>query len=588
MMDLLKKLKRVGPYLLSLLFLLLYACGAPQGQQIRKSLPSPDLLKTQCALIGAPRIEKISDHIWAAIGYDLANEILIHTPEGNVIIDPLMSPKRGEAAKRDLMASVPRGPVKAMIYTHSHIDHIGGASLWMEDSPPIWATDSFVEQFYRQYRVFFPIENIRGRRQFGEHAMLEDLPCNGIGRRTDIRASLDGAGIRLPTHTFSGTKTLNIGGVSIRLIEAPGETDDQLMVWIPQDKTLIAADNFYWAFPNLYTIRGTRPRPVDQWIKSIDTIRRLRPEHLLPCHTVPIHGEQEIDTVLTNYRDAIQWVRDEVIRGANKGYDLDTTAEHIKLPPHLAGLPYTTESYGQVDWSAKGIYVSNLGWFDGRADKLYPMNVKEASQREVMLIGGAEKVMQLADEALQQDDIRWSIHLLAKLADSGLAKGNMKKLLDDRLAISYEKLASTLYNLNGRGYLLESAYELRHGLQKPVPARLDESLVAKVPLEIIFSVMASRLIPEKAMDVYETVHFVFPDEKKRFIVTIRKGIAEVVEGEPLTGTPDPVAILTADTFTFRKMAMKMVSPLAAFTSGKMEVQGSWLGFLTWFGRFDRN
>jgi alkyl sulfatase BDS1-like metallo-beta-lactamase superfamily hydrolase len=545
-------------------------------------------MKSQCALIGAPRIEKISEHIWAAIGYDLANEILIRTPEGNVIIDPLMSPKRGEAAKRGLMASVPGGPVKAVIYTHSHIDHIGGASLWMEDSPPIWATDSFVEHFYKQYQVFLPIENIRGRRQFGEHAILEDLPCNGIGRRTDIQASLEGAGIRLPTHTFSGSKTLNIGGVSITLIEAPGETDDQLIVWIPQDKTLIAADNFYWSFPNLYTIRGTRARPVDQWIRSIDAMRRLKPEHLLPCHTVPIHGEREIQTALTNYRDAIQWVRDEVIREANKGHDLDTIAENIKLPPHLAGLRYTMGFYGQVDWSAKGIYTSNLGWFDGRADKLYPMNAKEASQREVMLMGGPEKVMQLADGALQQNDIRWSIHLLTKLADSGMAKGNMKKVLDDRLVISYEKLASTLYNLNGRGYLLESAYELRHGLEKPAPAKLDESLVAKVPLEIIFSIMASRLIPEKAMDVHETVHFAFPDENKRFIVTIRKGIVEVVEGEPLTGTPDPVAILTADAFTFRKMAMKMISPVAAVTSGKIKVQGSRLGFLVWFGRFDRN
>jgi alkyl sulfatase BDS1-like metallo-beta-lactamase superfamily hydrolase len=570
------------------LFLLLHACGTPQGQRIKEPLSIPDLVKTQCSLIGAPRIEKISGHVWAAIGYDLANEILIHTPEGNVIIDPLMSPKRGEAAKRDLVASAPRGPVKAIIYTHSHIDHMGGASLWMEDSPPIWATNSFVEHFYKQYQVFLPIENIRGRRQFGEHAILEDLPCSGIGRRTDIRASLEGAGMRLPTHTFSGNQTLNIGGVSITLIEAPGETDDQLIVWIPQDKTLIAADNFYWSFPNLYTIRGPRARPVDQWIKSIDTMRRLRPEHLLPCHTVPIHGEQEIATVLMNYRDAIQWVRDEVIRGANKGYDLDTVAENIRLPPHLAGLHYTTEFYGQIDWSAKGIYASNLGWFDGRADKLYPMNAKEASRREVMLIGGAEKVMELADEAFQQNDFRWSIHLLAKLANSGLAKGIMKKALDDRLAISYEKLASTLYNLNGRGYLLESAYELRHGLEKPGPARLDESLVARVPLEIIFSMMASRLILEKAMDVLETVHFVFPDENKRFIVTIRKGIAEVVEGEPLMGTPEPVAILTADALTFRKIAMKMISPVAAFKSGKINVQGSWLGFLTWFGRFDRN
>jgi alkyl sulfatase BDS1-like metallo-beta-lactamase superfamily hydrolase len=178
--------------------------------------------------------------------------------------------------------------------------------------------------------------------------------------------------------------------------------------------------------------------------------------------------------------------------------------------------------------------------------------------------------------------------LLAKLGESGLATGNMKKTLDDKLSLSYEKLASTLYNLNGRGYLLESAYELKHGLKKPAPAKFNESLIAKIPLETIFSIMATRLIPEKAMDVHEAVHFVFPDENKRFIVTIRKGIAEVIEGEPLPGTPDPVAVLTADALSFRKMATKVVSPAAIFASGKIKMEGSWLGFLTWFGRFDRD
>jgi alkyl sulfatase BDS1-like metallo-beta-lactamase superfamily hydrolase len=160
--------------------------------------------------------------------------------------------------------------------------------------------------------------------------------------------------------------------------------------------------------------------------------------------------------------------------------------------------------------------------------------------------------------------------------------------LDEKLAISYEGLASTLYNLNGRGYLLESAYELRHGLEKPEPAKLDESLVSKVPLETIFTIMTTRLIPEKSMDVHETVHFVFPDEKKRFIVTVRKGIAEVVEGEPLPGTPDPVAIVNIDALTFRKMSTKMISPVMAFTTGKIKVQGNWLSFLTWYSRFERN
>ena len=406
----------------ALLLLLLNEGCASRIQQFKEPLKSPVLVK-HCELIGAPRVEQISEHVWAAIGYDLANEILIHTPEGNVIVDTLMSPKRGEAARRALLASAPGGPIKAIIYTHSHIDHIGGASIWMDDNPQIWATNNFVEHFYKQYQVFLPIETIRGRRQFGDHASLEDLPCNGIGRRTDIKAAQEGAGIRLPTQTFSGSKALSFGGVTIEMMEAPGETRDQLIVWIPQDRTVIAADDFYWAFPNLYTIRGTSPRPVDDWIRSIDKIRGLKPEHLVPCHTIPVKGEKEINTILTNYRDAIQWVRDETIRGANKGYDIDTIAQNITLPPHLKGLHYTEEFYGQIDWSAKGIYTSNLGWFDGRPDKLYPMNVREASMREIILMGGPEKVMEIADRALQENDCRWAIHLLAKLADSGMVRG---------------------------------------------------------------------------------------------------------------------------------------------------------------------
>ncbi|MCU0576226.1 MAG: MBL fold metallo-hydrolase [Desulfobacterota bacterium] len=569
--------------LLFLSLVLFFGC-APKEQQVREALSSPELLKKQCELIGAPRIERISEHVWAAIGYDLANEILIHTPEGNIIVDPLMSPKRGEAAKRDLLASAPAGPVKAVIYTHSHIDHIGGASLWMDDKPQIWATDTFKDHFYKQYQVFLPIETIRGRRQFGDHATLEDLPCNGIGRRTDIRAAQEGAGIRLPTHTFSGSRTLTFGAFSLELIEAPGETHDQLIVWIPGDRTLVAADDFYWTFPNLYTIRGSSPRPIDGWIRSIDTMRRLRPEHLVPCHTVPVHGPQEIATILTNYRDAIQWVRDETVRLANRGYDIDTIAETVKLPPHLAGLHYTTEYYGQVDWSARAVYTNNLGWFDGRPDRLYPMKVREAAGREIELMGGSAKVMDLADEALRSGEHRWAIHLLTKLNDSGFAGEGM----EEKLAVSYEGLASTLANLNGRGYLLESAWEIRHGIEKPAPAKLDENIVANIPLDAIFAIMATRLVPEKAMGVHEAVHYVFPDEKRRFIVTVRRGIAEVVEGDPLPGTPEPVATLTVDALTYRKMAAKVITPLGALASGKIRVEGSWLGFLAFNGRFDLN
>jgi alkyl sulfatase BDS1-like metallo-beta-lactamase superfamily hydrolase len=390
----------------------------------------------------------------------------------------------------------------------------------------------------------------------------------------------------LPTHTFSGNRVLEIGGLAIELVEAHGETHDQLFVWIPEDETLIAGDNFYWSFPNLYTLRGTSPRPVDDWIESVDKMRRRNPAHLVPNHTRPIHGKEEIAEVLTNYRDAIQWVRDEVVRGANKGLDVDTLAETIRLPKHLADEHYNKEFYGQVDWSVRAIYTNNLGWFDGRTDKLYPMPQKEVARREVELMGGVDEVLTLTDQAMEEGELRWAIHLLAKLEDSGVAKGPAVDQLTEKLGLCYEKLAEGIYNTNGRAYLLQSAAELRRGLpdrDQPVP---PEGLVVRIPLKHIFFILGSKLIPEKAMEVHESMAFVFPDEGRRFTITVRHGIAEVVEGDPLPGTPDPVAVLTLESLDFRKMIFRMARPAGLWAKGKISAEGSWMEALKFLGRFD--
>ena len=384
-----------------------------------------------------------------------------------------------------LQAEAPKGPVKAVIFTHSHIDHVGGATVWAEDGVPIWATAVLPGHLLKQYALYLPIETIRGSRQFGRNVPLSKVPCSALGPRPDFDR-MGESGMLLPSETFSGQKVLTIGGLTIELIEAHGETHDQLFVWIPEDDTVIAGDNFYWSFPNLYTLRGTSPRPVDDWIESVDKIRRRNPAHLVPNHTQPIHGKEKIAEILTNYRDSIQWVRDEVVRGANKGLDLDTLAETIKLPKHLAEKHYNKEFYGQVDWSVRAIYTNNLGWFDGRADKLYPLPRQEVAAREVGLLGGVDKVMSLADEAVEGGELRWAIHLLAKVEDSGLARGATASRLIERLALCYEGLAEGIYNTNGRAYLLQTAVELRRGDSETERALPPEGLVVRIPLEHIF------------------------------------------------------------------------------------------------------
>lgn len=565
---------------------LLGACERKADKQPGAAVAVPDMIKRQVEIINGPRVEKISGHVWAALSYDLANVALIDTGDDLVIVDPAMSPSRARMVKDAFAkAGAPSGPVRAIIYTHSHIDHIGGTSVFCEAGTEIWATDVFAEHMLKQYERFFPIETIRARRQFGQDVSEQDLPVHGLGPRMDIPAARQ-SGVRLPTQTFSGRKILKMGNLTMELVEGLGETHDALFIWIPEDKTLIAGDNFYYAFPNLYTIRGSSPRPVDDWIRSLDEMRRREPEHLLPMHTKPIHGRDAILEALTNYRDAIQWVRDETIRGANQGLDLETLAESIELPGHLKDLPYTIEYYGQVDWSVRAIYSNNLGWFDGRAEELYKLPRKEQADRETEMMGGPAKLLAEAKKALAQNDARWAASLLARIKYSSHYE-QMKSQVDALLVQAYRQIASGLYNLNGRAYLLQTIYEIENGVEPAKPGKLDPEMVASLPLEMIFSVMSLRLIPEKAMDVHESACFVFPDEDKKFVVTVRRGVAEVSIGEPLPGTPAPVATLTADSKVYRRMAVGELSPAVALARGEIKIDGGLLNFVKFMGRFEQ-
>jgi alkyl sulfatase BDS1-like metallo-beta-lactamase superfamily hydrolase len=538
-------------------------------------------------VIGEPRIEQVGERIFVAVGYDLANVILVRTEDGGVIIDTSMNSQRARQIREDLLAVSP-GPIRAIILTHSHIDHVGGAQAWVnaeEEPPPIWGTEALAEHFFKQYGMFRAAESARGARQFGRDVPLDDLPCSALGRRVDIDETLANNAVALPTRTFSGRDSFTLGDMTFELIEAHGETHDQLFVWIPELKALMPGDNWYLTFPNLYTIRGTSPRPVSAWIDSLDRMRAFQPEHLIPSHTPPVSGAQRIQDELTGYRDAIQWVRDQTVRGANAGRSTSAIAEQIELPEELSEYRSLLELYGQIDWSSRAIYSNELGWFDGDAEDLYPPGPEEEATRTVELMGGAEAVLDAAKQAAESGDHRWALHLLATLRDAGATEAQWKSAYIENL----RALASQIPNSNGRGYLLQRALELEGSTSSPPEPQLSDDMISSIPLTLLFDVLETRLIPERAGDLHESVTFRFGDgeDERAFTVTIRNRIAEVTEGEPLPRTPEPVATLTTDPQTWREVALGIRSPLSAVTSGDISLKGDRLRFQEFMNRFER-
>lgn len=563
----------------ALITLVLLGCAEAPPPEPPPVVPPTAALADLCADASpAPSVEEVVPNVFVARGYDLANTIVVRTPAGNVVVDVGSNPTVAARVRADV-AKVAPGPTVAVVLTHSHIDHVGGGSAWVDENTDVWATATLAESFWDRYGVFRKIESARAERQFGRDVSIEDLPCSAIGARLDVDGALS-TGARLPTKTFEGHTSFEVGGVTFELAAAPGETEDQLFVYLPDSGVLLPGDNWYSAFPNLYTIRGTTPRPVDDWIASLDAMRARKAEVLIPSHTAPVLGAAAVESGLTAHRDAIQWVRDAVVRGANAGWTIDQVASSVALPAELAALPSLAETYGQVDWSARAIFDANLGWFDGSTEDLYPLERTDIARRRVALMGGGEPVRAAVEEALAGGEPEWAMVLLRDLREAGVPD------LEALFARAARGAAEDVVNTNGRGWLLQSALQAEGRTAERGVVVLDDQTLDAIPIHTLVHALAPRLIPEATAGIHETVHLRFTDIDVRFVLTVRRGVLEIVEGEPLPGTPDPVATATVKSTVWRRVALRQTAPAAAIASGGLKVDRL-LAFKRFMDRFDK-
>ncbi|WP_420861238.1 alkyl sulfatase dimerization domain-containing protein [Algirhabdus cladophorae] len=407
-------------------------------------------------------IVKLADNVYQAFGFAASNVYMIIGEGGLIIVDT----SETTAAAANILAEfrkITDLPVKTIILTHSHRDHVSGASVFAEGgSPEIIASTRFSEDaLFVASDHPQPVKamQVRTKRQFGIGLSYPD-EIVGIGVGPGDRPLKGmGAGALPPTRRVGDDgEDITLHGVHLQLVSAPGETPDHIVVWYPEKKVLISGDNFYRSFPNLYAIRGTAYRDFDAWADTMDLLMGFAPEILAPGHTKALFGAKEIASALTDYRDAIRHVVDETRNGMDAGLTIDELAHSVKLPAHLAEKPHLREYYGRVDFAVRAYFVGTMGWFDGNPTSLDPLSPKDEAMRIIDLAGGPEAVVSAVKAAQAKGDLQWALELVDRLirADYDVPGAQMLK------AEILRQRAVDQINCPTRHYYLQCAKEIEN------------------------------------------------------------------------------------------------------------------------------
>lgn len=575
----------------------LSAAAAPANLAYDKPAPTINPKLTALSKAMHPKVYKVSNRVYVAVGYGDANSTMVIGDDGLIIIDTTESLTSGRAVEAEFR-KISKLPVKGIIYTHHHMDHLGGAAAFVQPQDAMSGKVTVISQAdtmkllasseTAKANPLFTRDIMTARFAYMFGAYLPKGPEGVVNNGTGPAMVAGPVGLVPPNKLVDDTLDVTIAGVRLHIVRTPGETDDAISVWMPDLKMLATGDLLMGeTFPNLYTLRGAEIRNPITWYRSIDRVRAFPAEYLVLSHGRPTLGRDKVASVLTNHRDAIQYVHDQAVRLMNKGYGPDELAAAIsRLPPHLRDDPYLTQFYGSVSSSVRQLYASYFGWFEGDPTTLNLLPPKDRAQRNLALMGGEAHVVAEAQKALAARDYRWVADMLTDVIRVNPSNMDARKLKAQAL----RQLGYAEVNANARNWYLTSAQELEGA---PLQIQNDwfrgvaspQARVAQfnaMPGRAIIGLFAPRLQAERTLDVHKTLAFVLSDSGDQAGIEIRRGIAEVYTQAP----PSPDFTVSTTKASLARLAAGDTTLAQLIESNAATVQGDRQGAETFMSYFD--
>lgn len=507
-------------------------------------------------------------------GFDLSNMHVVEGREGIVVIDPLVSAEAAAAALALYREHRGERPITGLLYTHSHVDHFGGARGVVSAEEveagriPVLAPAGFLHHAVSENVFAGTAMGRRAGYMYG--AKLERGPRGQVGAGLGQTTSLGTITLIPPTLDVTETgQEETVDGVRMRFQLTPGtEAPAEMNIHFPDARVLCIADNAARAMHNVLTPRGALVRDARVWANYLDEAIELfaaDSDVLFSGHHWPCWGGERIVDYLEKQRDLYTYLHDQTLRLTNKGLTGAELAEAIELPPSLAAEWHCREYYGSVSHNTKAIYQRYMGWFDGNPAHLWEHPPVEQARRYVEFMGGVEAVLEKARASYEQGDYRWVVEVVNRVVFAEPENREARELQADAL----EQLGYGAENATWRNFFLIGAKELREGISGTPTSTAPADVLARLTVSQILDAMAIRLDGPRAWDTELRIDWRVTDPDEEHAITVRSGVLRHRPG----GHEEPDAALIIHREALDQMLLKVADIGELAESGRLRVEG---------------
>ena len=401
------------------------------------------------------RINNQLSHIGEGIAVveSFSHSVLFQTQEGLVVFDT-----SGAFTGQQVVKAIrgwTRDRFHTIVYTHGHVDHVGGCAAFLadagDDAPVIVGHENVGKRLHRYERTN------------GYNLLINARQFVGLGRRG---YAIGGSGRFVPEGTeppqvtYSDTAEYTAGELHIELNHARGETDDHTWAWIPQHKAICAGDFFIWNFPNAGNPQKVQRYPLE-WAQALRAMANKNAELFLPAHGLPIAGKARIAKVLTQVADVLETLVTETIDLMNQGATLDDTLHSVSVAKEILALPWLRPAYDEPEFVVRNIWRQYGGWYDGNPASLKPARQASLARELADLAGGAQRLGTRAEALLESGEDRLACHLIEFATQAAPDDAGLQAIR----AKIYQRRAARETSLMSKGIFRSAANESGEALE---------------------------------------------------------------------------------------------------------------------------